>query len=103
MTPQEMDEELQRVRQKLVEAQDRVQVLEKWKRETMEVEAQWSPQAVGQELDVPLGTHIRLAILPGINSLKSTIKELESQVETLKAESSDLRTQLLTYTEGSIY
>ncbi len=44
--------------------------LAKWKDAMLKVESQWSDQAVGKELGIPVGTNIREGIMPAIKKLK---------------------------------
>lgn len=52
--------------------------LRRWKDEALQVELSWDVQAVGIELNMPLGANIVKGILPEIQKLKARIASLES-------------------------
>lgn len=49
-------------------------VLQQWKDEQLAVEVTWDAQAVGKELNLPLGSPIRPQILPAIQKLKAALE-----------------------------
>jgi len=49
--------------------------LKAWKEEAMEVMNKLDLQAIGKELQIPLGSEISSQVLPGIKNLKSTLDE----------------------------
>ena len=59
--------------------------LQRWKDESLEVEASWDCQAVGKIIGVELGKNIRKDILPFILKQKARIKELEGALELTAA------------------
>jgi hypothetical protein len=56
--------------------------LKRWKSEQMAVESSWDPQAIGQELGLPLGSDIRPQILPAIVDLKRELAEARETIST---------------------
>lgn len=61
----------------------RVEELERWKAEQLQVESEWDAQAVGQALQLPPGTSIRKAIAPAIDALQQSNAQLRRQVDIL--------------------
>jgi len=55
--------------------------LKRWKSEQMAVESSWDPQAIGQELGLPLGSDIRPQILPAIVDLKRELAEAREEID----------------------
>lgn len=55
--------------------------LKRWKEEQLEVERSWDVQAVAEALELPLGTLVRPAILPGIEKLKAEVRRLRTILE----------------------
>jgi hypothetical protein len=55
-----------------------VDELRRWKEEALLVESLWDVQAVGKELNLPLGAMIPKHILPEIKKLKARIEQLET-------------------------
>jgi len=54
----------------------RLQALEKWKKEQIEVESTWDEQAIGRLLDIPLGHPIRSRIQESIELLKQELSQV---------------------------
>ena len=48
--------------------------LQRWKDEQLIVESQWDAQAIGKELNLPLGGSIRAGILPAVQQLKAALE-----------------------------
>lgn len=63
----------------------RLQELEHWKEEQLEVERSWDPQAVGKLLGMALGTPIRQNIQPAIEKLLSRLVAMEEEARCAKA------------------
>lgn len=61
-------------------ARGEVHRMERWQRETLFVESQWSPQSVAEALELMPGTDIRRSILPSIEALKKERDDLCSQL-----------------------
>lgn len=60
----------------IAELNARVAELEAWKESALATENLWDVQAVGREIGVDLGEHIRPQILPYIKRLKATLKNI---------------------------
>lgn len=48
--------------------------LQQWKAEQLIVESQWDTQAIGKELNLPLGSSIHAGILPAVQQLKAALE-----------------------------
>lgn len=59
---------------------DELEELRRWKKEQMQVESEWDAQAVGRELDLPLGSSIRAGILPAVKKLRQQLATMYSLV-----------------------
>src|ERR1700761_2454186 len=55
--------------------------LRNWKAEQIAVEASWDEQAVGRQLELPLGFPIRPFIEPRIGGLKERLARLSEEVQ----------------------
>lgn len=68
-----------------VDARDKkIEQLEAWKEPASQVMNQIDLQAVGKELDVPLGEGIAPHILPGIQKMKDGLREQAARIEELE-------------------
>ena len=72
----------------------RIQELERWKAEQLEVEASWDPQAVGRLIGLPLGYPIRPSIQAAIEDLQANVAALEAETARLRAAADRLASKL---------
>lgn len=68
--------------------------LKQWKDEQLAVEATWDAQAVGNELDLLLGSPTRPQILPAIKMLKAALEREQQDFAALRQMVSELRDAL---------
>jgi len=64
--------------------QSEIADLKRWKEDSLAVENQWDVQAVGNEIGLSLGKHIRQAILPFIKSLKQRLADAEDLLRDIR-------------------
>lgn len=65
---------------KLAKLEAEVKDLRRWKREAMQVLRELDSQAVGKELNLPLGSNVAARILPAIRELKADCARLETRL-----------------------
>lgn len=61
-----------------------ITALRAWKAEALAVEATWDEQAVAKALNMPLGTNVRAAILPGITALRSAAEKAREALASIE-------------------
>ena len=64
----------------LLASQAECERLREWKRQQLQVESEWDPQAVGNALGIQWGASIRAGILPAVQTLSAQMAQLTRPV-----------------------
>ena len=75
---EQLELKLESANSRILDLEDYIKQLEKWKTQQLIVELSWNPQKIAKLLDIPLGVSIHPHILPAIEKLHEQIRQLKN-------------------------